>query len=230
MAACDRAMAACDIVMAACDRAMAACDTAMATLQLKIDNLRRPGFGPFNLTLSPGDCCVVSGPSGAGKTVFLRMIADLDPNEGRVSLGHHRREDMPATAWRQLVTYVAAESGWWADAVGEHFSATDGLDASRTALKLPAEIMEWPVARLSTGERQRLALLRAIVQKPRVLLLDEPTSALDPDTTCRVEQLLKRLQDDGVILLIVSHQPEQADRMATRRLEVAGGRGAVPAV
>ena len=61
---------------------------------LKIEGLRRPGFGPFDVTLSAGDCCVVSGPSGAGKTVFLRMIADLDPNEGTVSLGANRREAM----------------------------------------------------------------------------------------------------------------------------------------
>ena len=64
---------------------------------------------------------MVTGPSGAGKTVFLRMIADLDPNEGKVWLASEEREGMPATRWRRLVTYVPAESGWWADTVQEHF-------------------------------------------------------------------------------------------------------------
>jgi ABC-type multidrug transport system ATPase subunit len=191
---------------------------------LKIDALRRPGFGPFELTLGPGECCVVSGPSGAGKSVFLRMIADLDPNEGSVSLGPQCREDMLAPQWRSMVTYVAAESGWWAEFVGEHFQDTASVEPERVRLGLAADVFGWPVSRLSSGERQRLALLRAIVQKPRVLLLDEPTSALDPETTLQVEALLRELLSAGTILIIVSHQPEQAERLATRRVEISAGR------
>jgi putative ABC transport system ATP-binding protein len=195
---------------------------------LRIERLSRAGFGPFDLALAPGECCVVSGPSGAGKTVFLRMIADLDPNEGQVWLGAEARELMAATHWRRLVTYVPAESGWWADTVREHFNET-GLQAGAlatelTRFQLPEALYEAPVARLSTGERQRLALLRAIVQQPRVLLLDEPTSALDPATTQCVEASLKELLRAGVIMIIVSHQPEQAQRMATCRLHISGGR------
>jgi len=191
---------------------------------LKVEALRRPGFGPFDLTLAPGECCVVSGPSGAGKSVFLRMIADLDPNEGRVSLGAVQRENTPAPQWRRLVTYVAAESGWWADTVREHFEDTAPLEQERARLQLAAGVFDWPVARLSSGERQRLALLRAIVHQPRVLLLDEPTSALDPAATQQVELMLKELLSAGAILIVVSHQPEQAQRLATRRVEVRAGR------
>ena len=192
---------------------------------LLIERLRRPGFGPYDLRLEAGECCVVSGPSGAGESVFLRMIADLDPNEGEVSLDARRREAMPAPEWRRLVTYVAAESGWWSETVGEHFPPGADLADELLALRLSPDALASPVSRLSTGERQRLALLRALAQDPRVLLLDEPTSALDEETTARVEALLRqRLIERRTVLILVSHSPEQRARMGTRRLRLAEGR------
>jgi len=193
---------------------------------LRIEALRRGRFGPYSLVLLPGSCCVVSGPSGAGKSVFLRMIADLDPNEGRVSLGRIAREDTPAPQWRRLVTYVAAESGWWADRVGEHFESPAEAAPWTEALGLPAGVFDWPVARLSTGERQRLALARAIAQQPRVLLLDEPTSALDAEAAAAVERIFARLLAGGSILVVVSHQPERLARLATATLRIQGGQAA----
>jgi ABC-type multidrug transport system ATPase subunit len=191
---------------------------------LVIEQLRRPGFGPYDLVLEGGACCVVTGPSGAGKSVLLRMIADLDPSEGTVTLDGTRREALPAPAWRRRVTYLPAESGWWADTVDEHFPATDDIDAGLEALRLPRDAPAWPVARLSTGERQRLALLRALVQEPRVLLLDEPTSALDEETTRAVEAVLRERLERGAIMLLVSHAAAQAERMATARLAIEHGR------
>ena len=191
---------------------------------LVVEKLRRPGFGPYDLALADGACCVVTGPSGAGKSVLLRMIADLDPNEGAVTLDGTRRDAVPAPAWRRRVTYVPAESGWWGDMVGEHFATTEGIEAGLAALRLPREALAWPVARLSTGERQRLALLRALVQNPRVLLLDEPTSALDEETTRAVEAVLTQRLERGTIMVLVSHAAAQAERMATTRLVIANGR------
>ncbi|PIK71519.1 hypothetical protein CS379_18905, partial [Methylobacterium frigidaeris] len=111
---------------------------------LRIESLRRDrfgpfDFGPFDLALAPGEACAVTGPSGAGKSVLLRMIADLDPSEGRVSLDGIDREAMPAPLWRRQVTYLAAEPGWWAETVAEHFSADAParLDPERMALLLP---------------------------------------------------------------------------------------------
>jgi ABC-type lipoprotein export system ATPase subunit len=79
------------------------------------------------------------------------------------------------------------------------------------------------VARLSTGERQRLALLRALGPENRVLLLDEPTSGLDAENTGLVEALLRGRLSLGTAILLVTHDPEQATRMASRHLEVRGG-------
>jgi ABC-type iron transport system FetAB ATPase subunit len=153
------------------------------------------------------------------------MIADLDPNEGSVALDGARREAMPAPTWRRLVAYVPAESGWWGDGVAEHFPPGADLAAGLAALRLPDDALGWAVSRLSTGERQRLALLRAFVHAPRVLLLDEPTAALDEEATARVEALLRRwLGEAQGVLVLVSHSPEQRARMGTRRLRLAEGR------
>jgi ABC-type phosphate transport system ATPase subunit len=84
--------------------------------------------------------------------------------------------------------------------------------------------MSWPVSRLSTGEKQRLALLRAIVQGPSVLLLDEPTSALDPEATSKVESVLHEKIQAGVSLILVTHDAAQAKRMSQQRFLMADGR------
>jgi ABC-type iron transport system FetAB ATPase subunit len=195
-----------------------------ASPMLIVEQLQRLSFGPFELSVAPGECVGIAGPSGAGKSVFLRMIADLDPHVGTARLGDARREAMPAPRWRRLVTYVAAESGWWADTVGAHFADATLAGARLPALRLPADALAWPVARLSSGERQRLALLRALVQAPRALLLDEPTAALDPEATDAVEALLRAALADGVSIVLVSHDPRQAERMAGRRFRMEAGR------
>ena len=127
------------------------------------------------------------GPSGAGKTLLLRAVADLDPNEGRVTLDGRDRSTMSGPEWRRLVGYVPAEPGWWADTVGEHFGEWTAALAFLRDLGFREEAKAWPITRLSTGERQRLALVRALIMRPRVLLLDEPTAALDVASVAAVE-------------------------------------------
>jgi ABC-type iron transport system FetAB ATPase subunit len=187
---------------------------------LQARELRGALSGPFDLDLAPGHCTVLSGPSGIGKSLLLRMLADLDPNQGRVSLAGISRESLPASTWRRLVTYVAAESGWWEDSVAAHFTDLDAVRPLLPQVNLDAALLQAQVLQLSSGERQRLALLRAVVQKPRFLLLDEPTAALDPASRDGVEQLLKRLQAEGTGLLVVSHDAEQAQRLGNIRLQL----------
>ncbi|MBD9677701.1 ATP-binding cassette domain-containing protein [Pseudomonas sp. PDM18] len=187
---------------------------------LQARELRGAHSGPFDLDLPPGCCTVLSGPSGIGKSLLLRMLADLDPNQGRVSLAGISRESVPASSWRRLVTYLAAESGWWEDDVAAHFTDLDAARPLLPQVNLDPALLHAQVLQLSTGERQRLALLRAVVQNPRFLLLDEPTAALDPASRDGVEQLLKRLQAQGTGLLLVSHDPEQARRLADARLQL----------
>src|SRR5512143_140110 len=89
---------------------------------LQVQNLQRPGLSPVSFELSAGECIAVQGPSGSGKSLLLRAIADLDPNQGQLRLNGLAREGMTGPAWRRQVTYVPTESGWWSDRVGEHFA------------------------------------------------------------------------------------------------------------
>ncbi len=190
---------------------------------LETKGLRRLHLGPIDLKIDRGCCASIAGRSGSGKSILLRMIADLDPHDGDALLDGDACSRMPAPAWRRMVTYVAAESGWWDERVGDHFAATVDLTALLPQVGIDPDAPAWPVARLSTGERQRLALLRALCPENRVLLLDEPTSGLDRDNTGLVEALLRKRMANGTAILLVTHDPKQAQRMASRHYELEDG-------
>ncbi len=190
---------------------------------LSVRALTRPGLEATNFRIDDGECVAVRGASGSGKTLLLRAIADLDPNAGEVMLDDAVRESMPAPDWRRRVVYVAAEPGWWHDTVAEHFDDWGAVRDLATATGLPDDCREWPIARLSTGERQRLGLMRALALARRVLLLDEPTSGLDDEATAAVEGLIRARLDAGASALWVTHDEAQARRLARRALVVTDG-------
>ncbi len=190
---------------------------------LSVHGLMRPdlhpyGFGPCDLNLEAGDIAVLSGPSGVGKTLLLRAIADLDPSAGDVSIMGVRREDMTAPDWRKRVGYLASETGWWADRVGDHFDCpTDRVIPLLGIVGLDNDCLDWDVLRLSSGERHRLGFIRLLIHKPDVLLLDEPTGPLDPARAQAVESLIAKQADRGAAILLTSHDGEQAGRLGARK-------------
>jgi putative ABC transport system ATP-binding protein len=190
---------------------------------LQVRDLRTNILKPATFRLAAGECIAVQGPSGAGKTLLLRAIADLDPNQGQVTLGDQDRAALAGPEWRRQVGYVPAEPGWWADRVGEHFEAWADAVPLVGQLGLPETAKSWPIAQLSTGERLRLALVRALAVHPRVLLLDEPTAALDPASVSAVEVLISARMQAGLAVIWVTHDAEQAGRMARRLLIVEAG-------
>ncbi|MDB5650223.1 MAG: ATP-binding protein [Hyphomicrobiales bacterium] len=190
---------------------------------LELRGLRRLHVGPIDLSIGKGTCVSLMGASGSGKSALLRMIADLDPHEGDALLDGRACSSMPAPEWRRLVTYVAAESGWWEESVAAHFAVDAGLESLLPAVGIAREAATWPVARLSTGERQRLALLRAFRPANRVLLLDEPTSGLDAESIGMIEKLLRDRLAQGTSILMVTHDAEQAARMGSRHLLLRDG-------
>ncbi len=193
---------------------------------LELSGLRSRLAGPFEVALEIGECIAITGPSGAGKSLFLRMIADLDPNEGRVLLNGRERRTWPAPAWRRQVIYNAAEPGWWGERIGEHFPGPAMQRARDLAplLDLAPDLFDAPVIQLSTGERQRMALIRALAAEAPVLLLDEPTGALDQDSTALVEELLADRLAGGTAIVMVTHNIDQARRIGARHLRMAGRR------
>jgi putative ABC transport system ATP-binding protein len=193
---------------------------------LLIKALRSAFAGPFELTLGAGACAAITGPSGSGKSLFLRMIADLDPNEGRVWSRGIERASVSAPAWRKQTTYVSAESGWWADTVVEHFPAAKRSEAAALAdrLGLRPDLWDAPVAQLSTGEKQRFSLVRAMLPDSPVLLLDEPTGPLDEESVARVESLLRERMTNGTSILLVTHDTSQAQRLGGQHYRMMAGR------
>lgn len=191
---------------------------------LTVTDLRRTGLQPCSFTVSTGTCAVLKGPSGSGKSLLLRALADLDINEGDVRAGGVRRASVPAPHWRRLVGYLPAEPGWWTDRIGDHFQDRDGATAFLEKLNLAPEILNRAVDTASTGERQRLALVRLLTLRPSVLLLDEPTSALDDDATAAVEALIAGHLDQGGTAVVVSHDDQQAERLGGVSLHMINGR------
>ncbi len=174
---------------------------------------------PASFSLQAGECVGLSGPSGEGKSLLLRAIADLIPHSGNVVLDHDDCNTIHPPQWRQRVGLLLAESHWWSDRVGDHFPIRDIDKVS--ALGFDETVFDWQVSRCSSGEKQRLALLRLLANQPQVLLLDEPTASLDPDSVARVELMIKTYrQQTNSPVLWVSHDPVQLTRVADRQLRL----------
>ncbi len=183
-----------------------------------------PGSGvryhPVSLQLEAGEILTIYGQSGIGKSQFLRALADLTPHTGDVLLEGISQTKIRPEHWRKQVGYVPAESGWWADVVAQHFSEPPPK-AWLSSLSLAPELLDASVERLSTGERQRLALLRALVLHPKVLLLDEPTANLDQRNAQKLIELVKTYaQTEQAAVIWVSHDADERALLGNRSLEI----------
>lgn len=188
--------------------------------ELFIQQLGLHQIGPISLTIQPAETMSLSGPSGVGKSILLRAIVDLIPHTGEVSYAGQTCAQTRPNVWRTQIGLLPAESHWWCDQVGQHFNDLNERQKSWfSALGLDENVLKWQLSRCSTGERQRLALLRLLCHGPKVLLLDEPTANLDPDMTSKVEAVIKNYQAEyQVPVLWVTHDQQQASRIADRQL------------
>ncbi|AYC99546.1 ATP-binding cassette domain-containing protein [Neorhizobium sp. NCHU2750] len=190
-------------------------------IRLKAAGLKFQSVGPIDLEVAAGRCLAVSGPSGAGKSLTLKMIADLVPHEGDCLVDGVSAMSISGPAWRRQVRYVSSEPGWWAPTVGGHFADAAAQGDNLQRLFLDPSLLDAAPDRLSTGERQRMAFLRAIEDRPKVLLLDEPTSALDPVSAKALEALVKERMAQGCVVVLTSHDPEQVERLADSVMTLA---------
>ncbi|MCB1503879.1 MAG: ATP-binding cassette domain-containing protein [Hyphomicrobiaceae bacterium] len=197
---------------------------------LRVEQLTIPGLPSLSFEVGDGECLAVEGPSGTGKTRLLRAIADLDEAPGHVFLDGAERHEMPASQWRRHVRYAAAEPGWWGETARVSL-LPPGSDEARVLklvgdLGLDSALLDRPLTQLSTGERLRLALVRAMSDQPRVLLLDEPTGALDTASAALAEELIRYQVLAGRSVILVSHDPGQIERLSDLRLQLAAPRKA----
>lgn len=191
--------------------------------RLKIENLCYCGKGPVDLCVEWSECVGITGPSGIGKSLLLRAVADIDLHTGFVFLNGVEASSIRAPEWRKMVGMMPSESSWWFETVGEHFDHLDQITLD--ALGFKEDVRGWEVNRLSSGERQRLALLRLLENESKVLLLDEPTANLDSKNIKLVETYLseyRRNHDSS--LLWVSHDIRQLKRVADRCFYMENGR------
>lgn len=171
----------------------------------------------------------VIGPSGCGKTTLLRtLVALIDPLEGEVKLEGRGAEDIGWAQFRRLVMLVAQRPVLFDGSVEDNlrrpfgYGVTEGRFDRNEAHEILAalgldDVLEQEARTLSEGQAQRMTLARAIVLRPRVLLLDEPTSALDAASRERVEDLLR---ERGLTVVMVSHDPDQVARLADITLDL----------
>ncbi|PSJ40116.1 ABC transporter [Zobellella taiwanensis] len=186
---------------------------------LRLDQLQVGTLAPVSLTVAPGEILCLSGPSGSGKSRLLRAVADLDAHGGEIWLGELCQSRVKGHCWRGWVMLVPADSQWWGERVGDHLNLPCGEPAA--ALGFAEAVEEWQVSRLSSGEKQRLALLRAWSRQPRALLLDEPTANLDPRLTERTERwILHWARSAGLPVVWISHDPGQIARVADRHYRI----------
>jgi UDP-glucose/iron transport system ATP-binding protein len=182
------------------------------------------GNGPYSMHVRPGKCVGLTGKSGIGKTQLLRAVADVIVHGGDCFLDGNACSSVYPPDWRRMVAMLPAESFWWYDTVGSHFDPEKEpfeFEDLLGKLGFSHDVMGWQVSRLSTGERQRLALVRTLITKPKVLLLDEPTSGLDKKMVHVVEEILLNICSlHQIICLWVSHDLEQLFRVADRVLHV----------
>lgn len=189
---------------------------------LSIRQLQCHHIGPVDLDVAAGECVTFAGPSGAGKSLLLRAIIDLIPNSGDIRFDHQDRGQMRASEWRKQVGLLPAESFWWEQRVGEHFPELNKQQLDWfVQLGFDKKVLDWELSRCSTGERQRLALLRLLCHGPRALLLDEPTANLDKASGEIVEQIIRSyMQECHCPVIWVSHDPEQIKRIASRHYQL----------
>ena len=186
-------------------------------------------LGPVSLTLKAGESLAIMGSNGAGKSLLLELMHGLIlPSSGSITWAEQTpqtsKHDRAYIFQRRILMRRSVRDNvvFALDAVGLKGDRTALIDDALEATRL-SDHAEQPAALLSGGEAQRLALARAIVTKPKSLLMDEPTSSLDPKAAAEFEAILAKLKSDGTQLIWITHNRAQATRLADQVAFVSQG-------
>jgi heme exporter protein A len=185
----------------------------------------------IDVTFSPGPLTFVQGHNGAGKSTLMAIVGTiLKPTKGRVIYAPHGSSRQVA---RRHIGWVAHDSHCYAELTGrenvELAASYYGFEPraawERACDRVQAERFgDQPVATLSRGQRQRIALARALAHEPSVLLLDEPLTGLDQASVERMEKIMIEERDRGTIVIVISHTAGMAERLEGRRIFMQQGR------
>ena len=193
----------------------------------------------INMHITPGEKVVIVGPSGSGKSTFLRCLNLLEqPTGGTITF-----DGQEITAPGVDVNKIRRRMGM----VFQHFNLFANLTVKENIMLAPVQLKlktkaeaeaeamrllklvnleekadSYP-SQLSGGQKQRIAIVRSLAMDPEVMLFDEPTSALDPEMVGEVLELMKKLADDGMTMVVVTHEMGFAREVATRVVFMDGG-------
>lgn len=202
---------------------------------LKIENISK-SFGKLkvlkniSLEVNKGDRVVIIGPSGSGKSTFLRCINYLaKPDSGKIYLDNHELNDNNIFLYRQKIGMVFQNFNLF-----NNLTVVDniilapiklGIYSEKEAQKKAMEYLKrigladkalvYPSS-LSGGQKQRVAIVRTLMMKPEMILFDEPTSALDPEMVKEVQDLMIELADEGMTMIVVTHEVSFVKKVATK--------------
>jgi molybdate transport system ATP-binding protein len=203
----------------------------------QIDLTLRQGRFGLDVSARLGEAAAVVGPSGAGKTTLLEALAGLRKAMGRIAVGGEVLQDSAAGVFlppeRRRLGYVPQDGALFPHlsvlrnvsfgTFGRAKKSGADLDALVALLDLGHLLTRYP-RHLSGGERRRVALARALLASPRLLLLDEPTAGLDPVRSRKALAGIRRVHAElGVPLLVVTHHPQEALALASEALLLDGG-------
>lgn len=181
-------------------------------------------------TIAEDGITVIRGPSGSGKSTLLRLCNRLEvPTSGTILFRQDDLLSIDPVHLRRRVGMVFQRPTPFPGSVLENLLAAAPMTPEQAEQQLervglPADLLERDALTLSGGEAQRMCLARTLATGCEVLLADEITSSLDPEATARLEQLGKELSASGTTLLWVTHDDEQAARMADHLIRIEGGR------
>ena len=193
----------------------------------------------INMHITPGEKVVIVGPSGSGKSTFLRCLNLLEqPTDGTITF-----DGQEITAPGVDINKIRRRMGM----VFQHFNLFANLTVKENIMLAPVQLKlktkaeaeaeamrllklvnleekadSYP-SQLSGGQKQRIAIVRSLAMDPEVMLFDEPTSALDPEMVGEVLELMKKLADDGMTMVVVTHEMGFAREVATRVVFMDGG-------
>ena len=200
----------------------------------------RPVVRSVSLAVPAGKSLVIVGPSGSGKTTLLRIVAGLEaPDDGEVWLDGRRVSAPRQTlvpAYQRRLGFVFQDLALWPHmTIGQHLDfvlKAGQVPAAERAARRKDALTRARIAQmddryphqLSGGEQQRAALARAIVTRPRLLLLDEPLSNLDPELRSQLRRELVRIRRElDLTMLYVTHDREDAEELADRVVRMQAG-------